>query len=239
MARGPAIGRDRAHGDAPGRRHRSHDRAHHLAGSTALREEVEQAIALRERAHDRFALCLAIVLPLALAQARDRALQGVIELGVLPDRPLPDIGEQRGLVELAALKADIGRDVARSRIDDRACFQFAQFSCHCVQLLDRGRCGRFGLLLVVVSGLRLVAVEPVPEAALLAVEGILRIAGLDERRVAGARDLRQGGQDQREQGQSERQAAPGVIGQSGHRSPRFSAGSGWRFRVRRAAARLR
>src|SRR3546814_18255532 len=54
------------------------------------------------------------------------------------DRALPDIGEQRSPVKLGALEADIGGDVFRRRIEDRARFEFAQFPRDRVEFL-RGR----------------------------------------------------------------------------------------------------
>jgi hypothetical protein len=64
------------------------------------------------------------VLPLLLGERTDGSLERVVELGILPDRALPDIGEERGPVELRALEADIGRDIGFGRIEDRARFQF-------------------------------------------------------------------------------------------------------------------
>src|SRR3546814_4752389 len=76
--------------------------------------------------HDAIALGRPGILPLPFRDRPDRALEGVVEPRILPDRPLPNIGEQRGPVELLALKADIGRHIRRRRLDDRARLELAQ-----------------------------------------------------------------------------------------------------------------
>ena len=135
----PAIGRDRPDRDMPAVRHRAHDRAHHFAGAAALGEEVEQSIAFGELRHHRIAVGIARVLPLLLGERADRSFERVVEIRILPDRALPDIGEQRSPVELGTLEADIGGDVFRRRIEDRARLEFAQFPRDRVQLLRRSR----------------------------------------------------------------------------------------------------
>src|SRR3546814_18296939 len=58
------------------------------------------------------------------------------------DRALPDIGEQRSSVKLGALEADLGGDVFRRRIEDRARFEFAQFPRDRVAFLRGSYLGR-------------------------------------------------------------------------------------------------
>src|SRR3546814_3312816 len=98
---------------------------------------------------DAIALVLPGILPLPFRDRPDRALEGVVEPRILPDRPLPNIGEQRGPVELLALKADIGRHIRRRRLDDRPRLELAQRRS---DRIERGRGRRCrGLLL---SGFR-------------------------------------------------------------------------------------
>jgi len=75
---------------------------------------------------------------LLLGERADRSLERVVELGILPDCALPDIGKQRSPVELGTLEADIGGDVFRRRIEDRARFEFAQFPRDRVEFLCGG-----------------------------------------------------------------------------------------------------
>lgn len=123
----------------PGRGDALHDRRHHLTSAAALGEEIEQAVAFGEMRHHRVALRTARVLPLSLAERRDRTLERVVEVRILPDRPLPDIAEQRCPVELGALEADIGRYIGRRRLEDRLGFQFAQICSDCIELARRTR----------------------------------------------------------------------------------------------------
>jgi len=91
---------------------------------------------------------------------------------------LPDIGEQRSPVELGTLEADIGGDVFRRRIEDRARLEFAQFPRDRVQLLRGGHLGWWLRHLRLVCRHRLYAIEPVAEPALLAVEAVCRSSWL-------------------------------------------------------------
>jgi hypothetical protein len=85
---------------------------------------------------------LALGKPCGLAQRADRPLERVVEIGVLPDRAFPDIGEGRGAVELFALIADIGNDVVRGRLEDGLGLQFLKPRADLVELLAvGGRCG--------------------------------------------------------------------------------------------------
>jgi hypothetical protein len=91
---GAAIGRDRAHRDMPGRGNALHDRRHYLTSAAALGEKIEKAVAFGEVRHHCVAFRAARVLPLTLAQSRNRALERVIEVWILPDCPLPNVAEQ-------------------------------------------------------------------------------------------------------------------------------------------------
>jgi hypothetical protein len=95
---------------------------------------------------------LRAVLPLPLGERRDRALERVVEVGILPDRPLPDIAEQRGPVELLALEADIGRHVLRRRLEDRLGLSVRAARRDRVELARRAR-ARLGVCGVPFSGL--------------------------------------------------------------------------------------
>src|SRR3546814_2057047 len=97
-------------------------------------------------------------------------LERIVKLGILPNRALPDIGEQRSPVELGTLEADIGGDVFRRRIEDRACLELAQFPRDRVEFLRGGYLGRWPRNLRLLCRHRLYAIEPVAEPALLAVK---------------------------------------------------------------------
>jgi hypothetical protein len=102
------------------------------------------------------ALGVARVLPLALAERRDRTLQRVVEVGILPDRPLPDVAEQRCPVELLALKADIGRHIGRRRLEDRLGLEFAQICRDRIELARRARPQQARMSVLPFGGLGLV-----------------------------------------------------------------------------------
>src|SRR3546814_1196917 len=64
-------------------------------------------------------------------------LQRIIEVGVLPERPLPGIREGRRTVELFALEANIGDDVFLARIEDCFRLQFVKLARDRGHALDR------------------------------------------------------------------------------------------------------
>src|SRR3546814_11561041 len=78
--------------------------------------KVEKAVALAETGQHAIAVRTPVVEPGALADRRNQPLQRIIEVGVLPERPLPGIREGRRTVELFALEANIGDDVFLDRI---------------------------------------------------------------------------------------------------------------------------
>ena len=139
-------------------------------------------VALRELGHDQVAVALALVDPRPLAERRDRALQCVVEPWILPQCALPDVGEHRGAVELFALEADIGRDVLRARLEDRARLQFLKLGADGGQALA-GRRRRGGALARFLFGF--LAVEPGAELALKAIKPVGIITRDMQRKVLG------------------------------------------------------
>src|SRR3546814_15001538 len=87
--------------------------------------KVDKAVALAETGQHAIAVRTPVVEPGALADRRNRPLQRIIEVGVLPERPLPGIREGRRTVELFALEANIGDEVFLARIAD--CFRLPFF----------------------------------------------------------------------------------------------------------------
>src|SRR3546814_13184931 len=100
-------------------RHRAQDRGEQVAGAAALSVNVEKAVALAETGQHAIAVRTPVVEPGELADRRNRPLQRIIEVGVLPERPLPGIRGGRRTVELFALEAHIGNDVFVARTEER------------------------------------------------------------------------------------------------------------------------
>ncbi len=150
-----------------------------------MREEIEHPVPLAEAVHHRVAVRLAGIGPCPLADSRDRPLERVVDVRVLPERALPGVREGGGAIELLALVADIGDHILLAWLEDRAGLQFIQL------LRDRGEalagrrlgCGR---LRGRGPGFRpgLVAIEPLPEPALAAIEVVVTgdLAGIGRRR---------------------------------------------------------
>jgi hypothetical protein len=111
---------------------RAQDRREKLAGAAALRVEIEEPVALAETRQDGIPIRLAIVEPGSFADRRNRALQRVVDVGMLPESALPRIGKRRGPVELLALEAHIGDDILFGRVKDRAGLELIEL------LRDRG-----------------------------------------------------------------------------------------------------
>src|SRR3546814_13816104 len=89
-----SVGGNRSHRELPAIANRLDDQALHLAGPAGLGEEVEQPVAIPEMSHDAIALGRPGILPLPFRDRPDRALEGVVAPRILPDRPLPNIGER-------------------------------------------------------------------------------------------------------------------------------------------------
>ena len=172
IVRRPAIGRDRAHGDGPGTCDRTDDRRHDRAGTAIGGKEIEQPVPLRQMGHDRVALGLARVLPLPLAERRNGAFERVVEIGILPDRALPHVAEQRRAIELRPLKPDIGGDIGRRGLEDRLGLQLAQLGGDRIETRGRRWSGRSDLWRWL-GRAGLGAIEPVPEPALSAVKPVI------------------------------------------------------------------
>src|SRR3546814_1616666 len=102
-------------------RHRAQDRGEQVAGAAALSVKVEKAVALAETGQHAIAVRTPVVEPGALADRRNRPLQRIIEVGVLPERPLPGIREGRRTVALFARESNIGDAVFLARLED--CFR--------------------------------------------------------------------------------------------------------------------
>src|SRR3546814_864238 len=113
-----AVHRDGNDIEAAVHRKRFQNGCKDLARATALRVEIEDPVAFREIPERLLLFSLAIVDPGALGERRNGTLKRIVELWVLPHRPLPDIGEHRGPIELLALETNIGCHIHFRRLED-------------------------------------------------------------------------------------------------------------------------
>src|SRR3546814_18980474 len=86
---------------------RPQDRREYVACPAALRVEIEDPVALREIAKRHFLLRFAVINPCALRQRRHLALQSIIEIGILPHAPLPDVREHPRPIMLFTPEPDL------------------------------------------------------------------------------------------------------------------------------------